>query len=83
MYKNRITQEVEEALSLFKCIAEKAKGSYGLLYFHDDEDVSGKDNFFQVYVLARGAIKTMTDTFLSPLVPVVEEQVCAKPPLSR
>ena len=71
MYKNRITQEVENVFNLFQCVAEKAKGSYGLLYLHDDEDTSGKDNLFQVYVLARGAIKTTTDTFLSPLVPVV------------
>jgi len=71
MYKNRITQEVENVFNLFQCVAEKAKGSYGLLYLYDTEDTDGKDNLFQVYVLARGAIKTTTDTFLSPLVPVV------------
>ena len=70
---NRFRQESKDAFELFDLIAEIAKGSYGLLYFHDEEDLHGKDNTFQVYVLAKGLIKKKDDIFLSPLFPTIED----------
>lgn len=73
LYKNRETQEVRDVYELLKLIAKLAEGSYGLIYYHDDEDSNGKDNEFQVHILAQGIIKEGTDKFLSPLIPTVEK----------
>jgi Immunity protein 7 len=59
---------------LLDWIAKLAPGSYGLLYWRDDEgDVpAGPDNF-QVKVMSRGQVVTRFDPFLSPFFPVVED----------
>lgn len=62
----------KEALNLFTKVGEIAKGSYGLLYIHDDEDKYSY-NSFQVWRLARGKITKFDDTILSPYVPTAEE----------
>jgi hypothetical protein len=41
---NHWTRDVDEAVALFRFIGEKAKGSYGLLYLHNDEDNNGLKN---------------------------------------
>ena len=69
---NRMRQETYEAFDLYNYIAEIAKGSYGLIYLHDDENPE-KDNQFQVYILVRGQIRLSEDLFLSPLIPTVED----------
>lgn len=73
LFKNRFTQEVKEVFSLFEYIAKIAKGSYGLIYLYDDENTEGKENIFQVYSLARGKIAENKDTFLSPIIPKIED----------
>jgi hypothetical protein len=70
---NRKTSEAEDLLQLYRFIAEQAPGSYGLLYTWDDEDIEGYDNEFRVYVLARGNLQLKKDIYLSPCVPVVED----------
>jgi hypothetical protein len=72
---NRKTEEIKSIFDLLGTIADCAKGSYGLIYLHDDEDVDGKDNLFQVFVLARGIITEANDIFLSPFIPTVEDVV--------
>ncbi|TXK84669.1 Imm7 family immunity protein [Paenibacillus sp. N3.4] len=62
-------------LNLYRFIASKAPGSYGLLYIRDGTDVNGKNNIFRVIVLARGNISEQSDPFLSPCVPVIEDEV--------
>ncbi|MNN35540.1 hypothetical protein D3C81_1493930 [compost metagenome] len=72
-FLNRKTSEAEEIIKLYQFIAEHASGSYGLLYTRDDEDIEGYDNEFRVFVLARGSLQLKEDVFLSPFVPVVED----------
>jgi len=72
-FLNRKTSEAEEIIKLYQLIADLAPGSYGLLYTRDDEDIEGYDNEFKVFVLVRGSIQQKQDAFLSPFVPVVED----------
>ncbi len=73
-FLNRKTAEATEIMELYQFIADQAPGSYGLLYTFDDEDTEGYDNRFKVFVLARGKIIQKEDVFLSPFVPVVEDE---------
>lgn len=59
-------------LALFKLLADVSSGSYGLLYVHDDENVEGLANSFQVWVLRKGTLSIASDTFLSPVFPTIE-----------
>jgi hypothetical protein len=52
---------------MYDQIAKEAKGSYGILYLHEDVDYNGHDNEFQVYVLAKGNLTKRKDYYLSPL----------------
>lgn len=70
---NHWSQDVDEAIELAKFISENAKGSYGLLYLHNDEDTSGLDNEFVVYKLARGTFEKLQDQSLSPVVPTISD----------
>jgi hypothetical protein len=56
---------------LFRWIGERYPLSYGLLYVHDDEDLS-RGNEFVVHRLAHGKLTEFADTVLSPFVPTVE-----------
>lgn len=73
-FANRKAQEADETMRLFELIGQLAPGSYGLLYVRDDEDTNGHDNEFQVYVLARGKVTRQQDSFLSPCIPVIEDE---------
>lgn len=70
---NHKTKE-SELLGVYKYIAKIAPGSYGLLYVKDDEDTKGLDNEFIVYTLVRGNLSIQKDTFLSPFIPIVEDE---------
>lgn len=59
-------------MDLFNFIADKAPGSYGLLYVENDEDAEHPGHF-RVWVLARGALVEHGDPFLSPHFSVVED----------
>jgi hypothetical protein len=65
--------EAREILELFEFIASLAPASYGILYVWDDEDENGYYNVFQVWVLTRGRVFRRLDPFLSPCVPVVQD----------
>ncbi len=70
---NRKTQEVIDILKMFHYIGKIATGSYGIFYLRDDEDINGKENKFQVFILSRGTIREEEETFLSPFIPIVED----------
>lgn len=74
LFCNHKSEDVKEILMFFERIGKIAEGSYGLIYMYDDEDDIGKDNQFQVWVLARGIVKKYDDTFLSPFIPKVEDR---------
>lgn len=69
---NHMSPDVIELLSFFEIVGKVAKGSYGLLYMHNNED---EDNYnsFMVYRLARGKVKIYQDDLLSPVVPTIED----------
>ena len=61
-------------LDLFGWIAQNAVGSYGLLYYLDDEaDIAADSDRFQVLVLRRGSLIREPDRFLSPIDPMLED----------
>ncbi|MDE5748323.1 MAG: immunity 7 family protein [Acetatifactor sp.] len=72
-YTNHLSGDVTELLSIFETVGRIAEGSYGLLYMHNDED-SKHCNEFVVYRLARGRVTAFQDSFLSPLIPTVEDE---------
>jgi len=74
-YRNHKPEGVDDPKIFIEKLAEIAPGSYGLLYVMDDEDPNGFNNEFQVFVLARGKLTKRNDTFLSPFIPVVEDQL--------
>jgi hypothetical protein len=68
-------------LDIFKWVAEHSPGSYGILYFHDDED-EARHNEFRVFTLKRGKLIELKDPFLSPYLEEVEQEYDAdNPPL--
>jgi len=60
-------------LDIFTWAAENSTGSYGMLYFHDDEN-EAHHNEFQVFVLKRGRLIREKDPFLSPYIEEVEKE---------
>lgn len=65
-----------EVIEIFVWLATHGLGSYGLLYVLNDEDPRGDEYAmnFRVYQLARGHLKELADPFLSPPIPVVENE---------
>ena len=74
VFSNRKDSRSQEIFELYKRIGEIAPGSYGLIYLYDDEDTVGKQNLFQVFSLARGIVKEREDSFLSPVIPTIEDK---------
>lgn len=74
LYSNRKDSRSQEIFGLYRSIGEIAPGSYGLIYLYDDEDREGRENQFQVYMLARGCVEEREDLYLSPVIPVIEDQ---------
>lgn len=74
VFANRKAQEIEEINEFFKNVMHVAEGSYGIVYYWDDEDTCGKDNEFQVYIMAKGKIVTQNDIYLSPCIPTIENE---------
>lgn len=60
-------------LDIFKWAAENSTGSYGILYFFNDED-KVCHNEFQVFVLKRGKLIESKDYFLSPYFEEIEKE---------
>ena len=74
LFSNRKGSRSREIFELYKKIGEIALGSYGLIYLYDDEDMEGKENLFQVFSLARGIVEEREDSFLSPVIPTIEDK---------
>jgi hypothetical protein len=61
-------------LAVLSSVAQNLPGSYGLVYWHDDEvPGGGNGDAYRVLVVARGAIMDRSDPFLSPISPTVED----------
>lgn len=74
LYSNRRDSRLQDILGLYRRIGEIAAGSYGLIYLYDDEDMEGRENRFQVFLLARGTVEEREDSFLSPVIPAIEDK---------
>jgi len=74
LYSNRRDSRLQEIFDLYKRIGEIAAGSYGLIYLYDDEDTQGRENQFQVFLLAKGNVEEREDSFLSPVIPTIEDK---------
>ena len=61
---NHRGSEGQPVIDTFERVGEIAPGSYGLMYFRDDEDPGGRFNEFQVIVMRRGKTFTAADSFL-------------------
>lgn len=74
-YSNHENPETEEILKAFDDIAHLAPGSYGLVYYWNDENYDANDyeNAFRVLVIKRGTCEWKDDFFLSPCIPVIED----------
>jgi hypothetical protein len=64
----------DRLISVLTWIARELPGSYGLVYWYDDE-TPGRSNYdgYNVVVVARGQLMNRYDPFLSPIAPVVED----------
>lgn len=75
-FQNRPRREATDLALLFELVACEAPGSYGLLNWRDDEDLTppgpGK---WRIRVLVRGCIEERFDPLLSPSVPVTEDPI--------
>ena len=69
---NHSSSVAEAIISIFKKIGQKAPGSYGILYFWNDEDTNS-NNKFSVGRLARGKFEVLEDCYLSPRIPKLED----------
>jgi len=67
--------DIEDVLALYNYLAKEAVGSYGLLYFRNDEANDEESNNFTVYYLAKGELKKTKDNLLSPCIPVIEDEI--------
>lgn len=74
VFANRKTPEIDEISEFIKNVIIVAEGSYGIVYYWDDEDTFGRDNEFQVYIIAKGKIISQKDTYLSPCIPTIESE---------
>lgn len=72
-FTNHMSEDIKEMISFFGKVGKIAKGSYGLLYIHNDEDEDNY-NYFIVHRLARGRVDVYKDNLLSPTVPVLEDE---------
>ncbi len=71
-FTNHLGSDFSELLEFFCNVGKIAKGSYGLLYMHNDEDKEDP-NSFQVWRLAKGEVRKFKDELLSPFIPTVED----------
>ena len=70
---NRRPGEFDELLAGVRSLASRATGTYGLIHYHDGEDVDHHDAF-RVLVVRRGMVSEHPDPYLSPLVPTIEDE---------
>lgn len=70
---NRRSPEADDVFDLFEGIGAAAPGSYGLLYYRDDEESGDGGNRFHVLAMRRGRLTQENDGHLSPVVPRLED----------
>lgn len=70
--ENHKTDRTEEIIGLFEHISRIATGSYGLLYFLDDEDKTYNDEF-RVLVSKKGVTEWKKDDFFNPCSKMIED----------
>ncbi|RCW89822.1 Imm7 family immunity protein [Winogradskyella arenosi] len=64
----------EHVIDFFKWLALISKGSYGIMYVQDDEDIErGNEDKFKVWSMKKGKVAELDDIYLSPLNPEIEE----------
>ncbi len=72
---NRRRSEATELQELLRFVTSEFKGAYGLVYEHDeDTELPNGWGVFSVNVIRRGECETRLDPFLSPRIPVVEDE---------
>ena len=71
--ENHKTGKSEEMIDLFEYITKIATGSYGLLYYLDDEDNQFGDEF-RVLVARKGKCEWKQDVFFSPCSMMLEDE---------
>ena len=72
---NRRRSEATELQELLRFVASEFKGAYGLVYEHDEHtELPNGCGVFSVNVIRRGECETRLDPFLSPRIPVVEDE---------
>ena len=72
-YSNHRNDEVDAIFIALKKIAEIATGSYGVVYYMDDEDMVNY-NYFMTMVIKRGKVEWKKDLLLSPFMPSVHDE---------
>lgn len=74
--RNHRAGDFDEILELLRRVGTELPGSFGLLYVYDDEDPRPefRENF-AIWRLARGTLGESQDRLLSPIVPVVEDEI--------
>ena len=70
--ENHRTERTEEIINLFESISKIATGSYGLLYYLDDEDALYNDEF-RVLVSKKGTVEWKRDKYFSPCSKMIED----------
>jgi hypothetical protein len=60
-------------LEVFTWLGENAPGSYGLLYYQDDEN-SDMETGFRTYIMKKGKVIEKMDDLLSPRIPNIEDE---------
>ena len=70
--ENHKTERTEEMISIYENITKIATGSYGLLYYLDDEDEVYRDEF-RVLVSKKGKCEWKRDENFSPCSIMIEE----------
>ena len=72
-YSNHKNEEVEEIICAFKTIAEIATGSYGVVYYMNDDDKKNYNDFMTM-IIKRGTTDWKRDELLSPFMPTVHDE---------
>ena len=73
MFNHRSDSRVAGLANLVLDVCREAPGSYGLFHIWDDEDDEHADGF-QVVSIRRGGVELGVDEFLSPCVPMIEDE---------
>jgi hypothetical protein len=74
--RNRRAIGLDDTLELLRWVAKELPGSFALLHVQEDEDPrrDHTENFV-VWKLARGQLSEALDGLLSPIIPVVEDEI--------